>query len=65
MELVSRILGHMSTQTTRIYATPSMEMLKAAMMNDNVDSPEMEEWLDDEKDLARFPADLLSLVPKL
>lgn len=39
MELVSRILGHSSTQTTRIYATPSMEMLKAAMMNDNVDAP--------------------------
>jgi integrase/recombinase XerD len=54
MELVSRILGHASTQTTRIYATPSMEMLKAAMVNDNVDAPETEEWLEDEEDLARL-----------
>ncbi len=31
IELISRILGHASTQTTRIYATPSLEMLKEAM----------------------------------
>ena len=30
LELVLRIIGHESTQTTRIYATPSLEMLKAA-----------------------------------
>jgi len=28
LELVSRILGHSSTETTKIYATPSIEMLK-------------------------------------
>lgn len=31
IELVSRILGHSSTQMTRIYASPSMEMMKNAM----------------------------------
>ena len=54
MELVSRILGHASTQTTRIYATPSMEMLRAAMANDNADTPEPEQWLEDEGELARL-----------
>lgn len=28
LELVSRILGHSSTETTKIYATPSIEMLR-------------------------------------
>lgn len=31
LELVSRILGHASTQATGIYAAPSIEMLKDAM----------------------------------
>ena len=31
IELISRILGHASTQTTRIYTIPSLEMLKEAM----------------------------------
>ena len=31
IELISRILGHSSTQTTRIYAIPSAEMLRDAM----------------------------------
>lgn len=54
MELVSRILGHSSTQTTRIYAMPSMEMLRAAMTNEKVDTPESEEWIEDEAELARL-----------
>jgi site-specific recombinase XerD len=33
LELVSRILGYSSTQTTRIYATPSIEMLREVMDN--------------------------------
>jgi len=31
LELISRILGHNSTTTTRIYAIPSVEMLRKAM----------------------------------
>ena len=54
LELVSRILGHTSTQTTRIYASPSIEMLKKAMENNSVDVSETAEWLDDEEELARI-----------
>ena len=50
LELVSRILGHTSTQTTRIYASPSIEMLKKAMENNSVDVSETAEWLDDEEE---------------
>lgn len=31
LELVSRILGHSSTETTKVYAKPSLEMLKKAI----------------------------------
>lgn len=54
LELVSRILGHTSTQTTRIYASPSIEMLKEAMESNSVDISETAEWLDDEDELARI-----------
>ena len=55
LELVSRILGHASTQTTRIYAKPSLEMIKSAMDRSN---PELNAgqplWPDDEAELARI-----------
>lgn len=54
LELVSRILGHTSTQTTRIYASPSIEMLKVAMESNNVEISETAEWLDNEEELARI-----------
>lgn len=54
LELISRILGHTSTQTTRIYASPSIEMLKEAMESSSVDISETPEWLDDEEELARL-----------
>lgn len=38
LELVSRILGHSSTETTKIYAKPSLEMLKKAI--ESVETPE-------------------------
>ena len=53
LELVSRILGHTSTQTTRIYASPSIEMLKTAMENGSVDISEVAKWMDNEEELAR------------
>ncbi|MCR5452760.1 MAG: site-specific integrase [Lachnospiraceae bacterium] len=55
LELVSRILGHSSTQTTRIYATPSIEMMREAM--EHHDSSLIEEtplWTDDESEIARL-----------
>lgn len=55
LELVSRILGHSSTQTTRIYATPSIAMMKEAMEpKGESTSEEKELWLDDEEELARL-----------
>lgn len=55
LELVSRILGHASTETTRIYATPSIEMMKKAMGASTNSIPEEQPlWLDDEEELARF-----------
>jgi site-specific recombinase XerD len=38
LELVSRILGHSSTETTKIYAKPSLEMLRKAI--ESVEAPE-------------------------
>lgn len=55
LELVSRILGHSSTQTTRIYASPSMEMLKNAMNAASGSIPDEEQiWPDDEEEMARL-----------
>ena len=55
LELVSRILGHASTQTTRIYAKPSLEMLKAAMDQSNPElNAEEPLWPDDEVEFARI-----------
>jgi integrase/recombinase XerD len=38
LELVARILGHSSTETTKIYAKPSLEMLRKAI--ESVETPE-------------------------
>ena len=55
LELVSRILGHASTQTTRIYAAPSVEMMRKAMEHEETTLPaETPLWLDDESELARL-----------
>lgn len=55
LELVSRILGHASTQTTRIYAKPSFKMMKSAMDCSNPElNAEQQLWPDDEAELARI-----------
>lgn len=55
LELVSRILGHVSTQTTRIYARPSLGMIKNAMENNQSQiCDEKPLWLDDEAELAKI-----------
>jgi integrase/recombinase XerD len=55
LEMVSVILGHSSTQTTRIYATPSIEMMRDAMEGSTADIPDEEaEWLTDDDELARL-----------
>lgn len=55
LELVSRILGHSSTQTTRIYAKPSLEMIKSAMDKSNPElNSEQPLWPDNEDEFARI-----------
>jgi integrase/recombinase XerD len=55
LELVSRMLGHSSTQTTRVYARPSVEMLKDAIEKSPYISPDEQPlWLDDEDELAKL-----------
>lgn len=54
LELVSRILGHSSTETTRIYAVPSVKMMRDAMDGGWLASEETPNWVDDEAELARL-----------
>jgi len=54
LELVSRILGHSSTETTRIYAVPSIEMMRTAMEKGNVSVPEEPMWPDGEEEMAHL-----------
>jgi site-specific recombinase XerD len=55
LELVSRILGHASTQTTRIYVKPSLEMIKSAMDKSNPELNSVQPlWPDDEDEFARI-----------
>lgn len=47
LEVVSRFLGHSSTQTTRIYANPSVEQIRVAVekaANKNIDTPVKQNW---------------------
>ncbi|MBR1708610.1 MAG: tyrosine-type recombinase/integrase [Clostridia bacterium] len=54
LELISRILGHSSTETTRIYAVPSMEMMRKAMESGTLAVNEEQQWPDDDDEIARL-----------
>ena len=54
LELISRILGHTSTETTRIYAIPSVEMMRKAMETRILSPNEEPQWPDDEAEIARL-----------
>lgn len=54
LELVSRILGHSTTETTRIYAAPSVDMMRKVMESGNLKSDEKPLWSDDEAEMARI-----------
>lgn len=54
LELISKILGHPSTETTRIYAVPSVEMMRKAMGCRNISTGEKPMWPDDEAEMARI-----------
>lgn len=54
LELVSRMLGHSTTETTKIYAVPSIEMLRAAINSaeNPAQTPEKPLWHGSEDELA-------------
>jgi len=54
LELIARILGHSSTETTRIYAIPSLDMIKKAMEQGVLASDEEPLWPDDDDEIARL-----------
>jgi integrase len=54
LELISRILGHSSTETTRIYAVPSVDMMRIAMEKGKLSSDEKQAWPDNEAEMARL-----------
>ncbi len=54
LELISRILGHSSTETTRIYAIPSVEMMRKAMESGSLSTDEKPLWPDDDAEMARI-----------
>lgn len=54
LELVFRILGHSSTETTRIYAVPSVDMMRKVMESGNLESDKRPLWTDDEAEMARI-----------
>lgn len=54
LELISRILGHSSTETTRLYATPSVEMMRKAMESGSFATEEQPEWPNNEVEMARL-----------
>ena len=54
LELISRILGHSSTETTRIYAVPSMEMMRKAMESGALAVNEEQQWPDNDDEIARL-----------
>lgn len=56
LAIISRFLGHASMDTSRIYAVPSIEMLREAVekANDETDEVEKAIWLHDEEKKARL-----------
>ena len=54
LELIARILGHSSTETTRIYAVPSMEMMRKAMESGALAVNEEQQWPDNDDEIARL-----------
>ena len=55
LELIARIMGHASTQTTRISAKLSLEMIKNAMDKSNLElNVETQLWPDDEDEFTRI-----------
>lgn len=56
LAIIARFLGHANMDTSRIYATPSIEMLREAVekSRDETDEGEKPNWLGDEEKKARL-----------
>lgn len=54
LELVSRILGHSSVETTKVYAKPSLSMMREAMESASPLSGEVAAWVGNEDEMARL-----------
>jgi site-specific recombinase XerD len=54
LELIARILGHSSTETTRIYAIPSLDMIRKAMEQCEISGNEEPLWPEDDDEIARL-----------
>ena len=55
LEIVSTLLGHSNTETTRIYASPSIDQLRSAMEKGNVNGNEEEPlWKGKEDELKKM-----------
>ncbi len=56
LAIISRFLGHANIDTSRIYAVPSIEMLREAVEKTRVETDEVEKpnWLGDEEKKARL-----------
>jgi len=56
LAIIARFLGHANMDTSRIYAIPSIEMLREAVekSRDETDEVEKPNWLDDEEKKARL-----------
>lgn len=54
--MISKILGHSSIETTKIYALPSMDQMREAMSKVNmpIDAAEKPLWEGDEEEMARL-----------
>ena len=56
IEMVSKVLGHSKTETTKIYAKPSLEQMRAAL--ESVETPEQKNelplWEGNEDEMARI-----------
>lgn len=53
LELISRMLGHSSTETTKLYAIPSIEMMRNVIETGRLSTDEIPQWPDDEAEFAR------------
>lgn len=53
LEMVSRMLGHRYTDTTKIYASPSVEQMRSVIEKNSNEEPEEPLWIGEEENIAK------------